>query len=300
MLKFFKDKKAHPIISEITLEKKTEIKKLAYVPEHIVPLMESISKGRAYKIESFIYYLSNNNLLFIGYPLSKINYEDIKKSINRYIDGLIKIYEPNCIFIIAPEIPEEIKENASEFQKDYYYSIKMDEFKPQRRLLREVEKVSAELTVKEEKVFTKKHREIREEFLGSKNLHPLVKSLYNSIEFYLGKSDTVMLLSAYSDKQELTAYYCIESWADNFLAYILGCHSKIQYIPHASDLLFLEMINIAKKLNKKEVNLGLGVNEGIRKFKEKWGGRPVLPYEYIEWKLKGEIENFFTEFQKKL
>ncbi|MFZ3090961.1 MAG: hypothetical protein WA240_10125 [Nitrospirota bacterium] len=32
------------------------------------------------------------------------------------------------------------------------------------------------------------------------------------------------------------------------------------------------MINLAKEHGKGYINLGLGVNNGIRRFKEKWGG----------------------------
>jgi hypothetical protein len=32
------------------------------------------------------------------------------------------------------------------------------------------------------------------------------------------------------------------------------------------------------------LHLGLGVNAGIRRFKEKWGGAPTLAYEFCEWR----------------
>ena len=51
---------------------------------------------------------------------------------------------------------------------------------------------------------------------------------------------------------------------------------------HASDLLFLEMIKLTRENGKKTINFGLGVNEGIRRFKEKWGGIPFLNYEFCE------------------
>jgi hypothetical protein len=38
------------------------------------------------------------------------------------------------------------------------------------------------------------------------------------------------------------------------------------------------MVNLAQTEGKKAVNLGLGVNSGIRRFKEKWGGVPFLNY----------------------
>ncbi|MDD5245241.1 MAG: hypothetical protein PHU49_14630, partial [Syntrophorhabdaceae bacterium] len=46
-----------------------------------------------------------------------------------------------------------------------------------------------------------------------------------------------------------------------------------------------EMINLAQEKGKNLINLGLGVNSGIRRFKEKWGGVPFLRYEFREYKL---------------
>jgi hypothetical protein len=39
------------------------------------------------------------------------------------------------------------------------------------------------------------------------------------------------------------------------------------------------MINLSKENSKGYIHLGLGVNEGIRRFKEKWGGVPFLKYD---------------------
>jgi len=67
---------------------------------------------------------------------------------------------------------------------------------------------------------------------------------------------------------------------------VIGCHSKKNYVPHASDLLFFEMLTLAKEYGKNYINLGLGVNEGIRRFKEKWGGVPFLRYEFCEYRIR--------------
>jgi hypothetical protein len=43
------------------------------------------------------------------------------------------------------------------------------------------------------------------------------------------------------------------------------------------------MIKLSYEKEKKTINLGLGVNEGIRRFKKKWGGVPFLNYEFCEF-----------------
>ena len=52
-------------------------------------------------------------------------------------------------------------------------------------------------------------------------------------------------------------------------------------VPGASDLLFEEMVKLSQSQGKKAINLGLGVHAGIRRFKEKWGGVPFLPYHSV-------------------
>jgi hypothetical protein len=39
---------------------------------------------------------------------------------------------------------------------------------------------------------------------------------------------------------------------------------------------------VSLEYDKRYIHLGLGVNEGIRRFKAKWGGRPTHPYQMCE------------------
>lgn len=299
VLKLFRKRNDPSINLSLSPEKQKEIKRLAYVPEHIVGLMEAISGGTSHLIKNFLFFVKDNLLIFIGYPLGGFQKEIHCKSLRETIDELIVHFDPSLIFIIAPEIPLELKNCAVEFKKDYYYILNIETFNPERRLLREAEKASKIIRIEKGREFTEKHKELTDKFLKTNALHPTVESLYRSMEGYFKKSDSALMLSAITEKKELTAFYCIDYGADNFLAYILGCHSKANYVPHASDLLFTEMVNIARELKKKEINLGLGVNEGIRRFKEKWGGRPIIPYEFMEWKRAHPVNNFLKEFQSR-
>ena len=64
----------------------------------------------------------------------------------------------------------------------------------------------------------------------------------------------------------------------DYAFYLFNLRSETRYVPGASDILFFEMVKRAQNSGKKAVNLGLGVNTGIRRFKRKWGGTPFLPY----------------------
>jgi len=38
------------------------------------------------------------------------------------------------------------------------------------------------------------------------------------------------------------------------------------------------MVRLAESEGKKAMNLGLGINGGVQRFKEKWGAVPFVPY----------------------
>jgi hypothetical protein len=99
---------------------------------------------------------------------------------------------------------------------------------------------------------------------------------------YVPHSKSSLVLNARNKKGMLSAFYVVDLAADDFAVYLLGCHSKKNYVSHASDLLFYHMIELARESGKKTIHLGLGVNEGIKRFKEKWGGVPSLRYEFCE------------------
>ena len=48
----------------------------------------------------------------------------------------------------------------------------------------------------------------------------------------------------------------------------------------------LELLKMSNEYGKGYIHLGLGINNGIRRFKEKWGARPTRSYEMCELILK--------------
>jgi len=100
--------------------------------------------------------------------------------------------------------------------------------------------------------------------------------------YYVDRSPSAWVLNARDKNGKLCAFFVVELGAKNFSTYVLGSHSKRYYVSHASDLLFFEMIKLTQEQGKNIIHLGLGVNAGIRRFKEKWGGIPYLNYEFCE------------------
>jgi hypothetical protein len=68
--------------------------------------------------------------------------------------------------------------------------------------------------------------------------------------------------------------------SDIFSFYLFNFTSE-RKVPGASDLLLKNLIDRSIEMGKK-VNMGLGINEGIRKFKLKWGAKVLAPFYLME------------------
>ncbi|MCG6537526.1 MAG: GNAT family N-acetyltransferase, partial [Syntrophales bacterium LBB04] len=130
---------------------------------------------------------------------------------------------------------------------------------------------------------------------------PMVTELYRAMPAYVAGSPTSVVMGAYDSKERLSALFVVELAATAFATWVLGCYSRKHYVAHASDLLFREVIDLARGEGKKYISLGLGVNPGIKRFKEKWGGTPVLAYEFCERRYpRGKISPLMRLLQEKM
>ncbi len=260
------------------------ILELASVPEHSVYFMQTTSNGKAFVEDDYLCFSSFEKgdwLTIIGYPLKgDYTHESYLQAKNKAIE---KTKALRC-FTVAPNLPPSLQEYCIE--KDDFYTLCTDAKIPQ-KLINPIKKASAKLCVELGKEFTPEHRRLWTEFMARTPLKPMVRTLFASTEHIMkAMVEELYLLNAWAfedehnpqSKKRLVASLLLDFAPKNFCAYILGAHSKSYYVPHAHDLLFAQMIEISQQKNKKYIHLGLGVNEGITRFKEKWGGKKALPF----------------------
>jgi hypothetical protein len=263
----------------ISPEDEAYILERAFVPEHILNLMVPISKGEPFLKEEYLVFVKDNWLILVGYPLEG-NFS--QERCERILKQAVETFRPEYLWFIGPEIPPSLQGSCKERQTDQYYKFDLNQTKLKPSLQRVTDKASKELIVERGHSISKEHEALISELLKREKLPPRLRELYRAMPDYVVHSSTACVLNARDKNGKLCAFFVVELGAKNFSTYVLGTHSKKHYVSHASDLLFLEMIKLTREHGKNTVNLGLGVNEGIRRFKEKWGGIPFLNYEFCE------------------
>lgn len=252
----------------------------AYVPEHIVSLMTTISNGEAFLSEGYLYYVGDAWGILVGYPL---DFEFSPETMSVVFKDVTSRYPGHSWSIIASHLPAEILSSSVEKQSDVYYTLSFEDFDNKKTLRRIAEKATSRLMIEVTRAMTPEHEAITKEFIEREDPGNLIREFYHAMPDYVLHSETTLVLNARDFNGFLSAFYILDLAAKDFSTYVVGCHSKDRYVPHASDLLFFEMVNMAQESGKGYVNLGLGVSPGIRRFKEKWGGKPTIPYEFCRY-----------------
>ena len=242
----------------------------AYLPEHLHDYVSAVSGTEPFLQDSYIYFLKKKHLIFNGYPL-----EPDSGPPARVYDLICDRLRPATVAVMASSLwlpPDQCAEQTT----DSYFRLDLPVDPPDAAVAYMVRRARKELQISAGS-FGKEHRKIVKAFLARQKFNRRQKSLFKRISDYLKVSHSAVLFEA-RKAGKLVAFNIVDLGAADYAFYLFSFRSGKINVPGASDLLFHEMVKLAQAEGKKTVNLGLGVNAGIRRFKEKWGGVPFLDY----------------------
>lgn len=255
----------------------------AYVPEHCISLITCVSGSEPFLVDDFFVCLKNSWVILIGYPLDD---RFTTKKLEAVVAKIRKKFRPDFISLVAPELPPSFASTCQESETDVYYTLQTQKPVIRSALKRNLKKARQNLRVESSPHMQEAHRELMQEFIERARPTERVKRLLFKMPEFVAGADKAFVLNAWDSEDNLCAFYVVDVEALPFSNYIIGCHSKKNYILGASDLLLFELINVSLESGKQYIHLGLGVSAGIRRFKEKWGGVPTRRYAMCELVLK--------------
>ncbi|MCL1939624.1 MAG: TraB/GumN family protein [Desulfovibrionaceae bacterium] len=249
----------------------------AQVPEHSPAFMSAMSGGNFFVRGDYCFLAAQDWLMALGYPLRNAYSPEAFEAALR--TALAQTNAQDC-WCIAPELPSRLAPH--EVDADDFFVLPVSAAVPA-RLHRPLERARAVLRVDMTTRFSPQHRRLWSEFMARTPLKPNARELFARTEQVMGTPGLV-LLNAWDEEERLAACLLLDFAPGRFVSYLIGAHSRGPYTPYASDLLMATLLDEARKHGKDYIHLGLGVNEGIRRFKRKWGAVPSLPYRMAAWK----------------
>lgn len=254
----------------LSTEERLFIYRHAYLPEHLPDYVEAISGARAHLRGNYVCFVRKNHLIFNGYPLND-NAADVAQAYKAACD----LFKPATVAILAPQLWLS-EESLEQQDSDHFYQLALPLTAIDSQVAYMVRRAERELSLRLG-VFGRDHKRLIKDFIKIHDLKEAQIHIYKHIQHYLKRSTSARVLEARKDER-LVAFTILDLGSANYAFYLFNFRSRKINVPGASDLLFKEMVELAHAEGKKAINLGLGIHPGIRRFKEKWGGVPFLPY----------------------
>lgn len=252
----------------------------AVVPEHSVPFMQAVSGGRVLVLDHFVFYTADDWLMAIAYPLlGGGSYSHAR--FEAALDEALRQSGATACFAAGPDLPPRLA--ASVLERDTFYTLPAAASVPP-RLRSPVRTAQQRLHLEESRDFGPQHRRLWAEFLSRTALRANVRELYaRTPQMLAAPGADVRLLNAWDRQGRLVACLVLDYSTPRFVSYVIGARSRQYAVPHAGDALFALMLEKAGAAGSEFVQLGLGVNAGITRFKRKWEAEPHLPYVMAQW-----------------
>ena len=242
----------------------------AVIPEHLPSYVEAVSSAEPHLYDDYLCFTRKNHLIFIGYPL-RTGTANPSES----FESACEHFRPATMSVIAPQLWHQDATYSIQSQDSYYkLDLPLETIPPELSYM--IRRASREVAVGEG-TFGRVHRKLINEFISSYELSEEYRHIYERIPYYLKRSTTARLLEARRGN-DLVAFTIVDLGSARYAFYLFNFRSRKEHVPGVSDILFSEMVNLTQSEGKRAINLGLGIHQGVRRFKEKWGGTPFLPY----------------------
>ena len=251
-------------------DERARVLEAAYLPEQLPDYLEAVT-GVAPSLEGpYLYLIRKKHLVFIGYPL-----DPARSDAGEVCRELCRRFDPETVAVIAPELWPAGTEMGDEV-RDGYFRLELPLKEVPAAAAYMIRRARRELTIRPGR-FGREHRRLVKGFIRCHSLGEAQVQIFSAIPRYLARSSEARLLEARRGRS-LAAFSVLDLAAAGHGFYLFNFRAPEAAVPGASDLLLFEMLQMAEAAGKRYLNLGLGVHAGVRRFKEKWGAEPFLPY----------------------
>ncbi len=260
----------------ITAVQEGHIERHAYLPEHVPEYVTAVSQTEAFLFGGYLAYAKQGHLILIGYPLGETFDE---KRMEEALEGAVTSLNPESVSLMAPSIPASLVK-LDHPPTDHYYRLDLSSVPISQKLRNMLRRAGRELSVGKNPHFDQVHEKMVEAFLKTHAVDEATRFIFRRIDQYLSASKTASIFEARTGDGDLVAFDVAEFKPRDYAVYMFNFRSESRYTPGASDLLLSAVMQQAIVEGKKYINLGLGINQGVTFFKEKWGGVVVLPHAF--------------------
>ncbi|MFP4455624.1 MAG: hypothetical protein ACOCPS_06335 [Desulfonatronovibrio sp.] len=263
-----------------------------YVPEHIPEYFCAFSDSDPFQDKDIVYYLHSGTAHIIAYPLTPDPYI---QGIESHVVQLAAKLKPSIIKVISPAGLNMSGYKCKSYENDFYFCLELNKITRHAKLRNMLRRASQSVYISKIDNFTREHLRGLQSFIKKKNFDREKTMFFHRLPDYLCQSDRSLLVEARLRKdRSLSGFSVFQSGPGPYGFYLFNItNADSGKIPGINDLLLEQAVKEMKIQGRQYMNMGLGVNPGIEKFKSKWGAVRFLPYYYQEFEPAFSWKSFF-------
>jgi len=251
----------------------------AVVPEQVVDYVSAVAGSKPRMFGACVGYPSGAGVVLVGYPL----YDPLDgKAMATAVDQALQTPGLEHITVIGPARPPQAPEKV-ENAEDRYYALPLPPPAPGPKLKNLLCRAQREVRLVCGRRFENDHAALVQRYLDERPLAAGTRQIFRQLGAYIEASAGSLIVSARRADGGLAAF-AVGEFASLSTAFFMFCFRDPHLAPPGSaDLTFSGLLQEAHQRGQARMNLGLGVSDGIRFFKRKWGAEPFLPYVETSW-----------------
>jgi hypothetical protein len=251
----------------------------AVVPEQVVDYVRAVAGSMPRMFGTCVGYPSGTGAVLVGYPLHD---PFDHRSMAAAVEQVLQTPGLEHITVIGPARPPQAPETA-ETAEDGYYALPLPPPPPGQKLKNLLRRAGRELRLVSGRRFEADHAALVQRYVDERPLAAGTRQIFRRLASYVEASAGSLIVSARRTDGRLAAF-AVGEFAALATAFFMFCFRDADLAPPGSaDLAFNGLLQEAQQRGQTRMNLGLGVSDGIRFFKRKWGAETFLPYVETSW-----------------
>ncbi len=273
----------------------------AYTPDQLLAYVRAVSEVESFLLGEYVLHMNAGHAVLVGYALWQgdgAQYADKAGQATQLaaaVEFLQNMEGLETVTLLAPRLMACVPAHAIVREDAYYFlelplslSERKNAFYMCQRALKSVniQQVCGE-NARQAHFWTGAHQELVLSYIQRPDVTKDMGAIFQRLERYCHEPH-VCLFSAYDSVSNELQGFCVGDFSSWQTALYMFAFRTQDAVPGVADVLLWSLIEEARRRGYARCNLGLGIHDGIRFFKQKWGARATLPMFECTWKIGKE------------
>ncbi len=264
---------------------------LAYTPDQLLPYVRSVSPMQSSILDQYVLHTHADHAVLVGYNVQCMHSTE---NLDACIAHVLDKQKPQRITVLAPIRPYAAPARAVSLYDAYHIAALPFALNKHQNVRHMCHRAQEYMDIHEQqgaKAWTGAHQELMLSYIRKNGVSKEMGNIFQNLGLYCKNAPHVQMFSAYDKCTRDLLAFSLADFTSQHMAFYMFSMRRQTSPPGSSELLLWALLQQAHTRGYGACNLGLGISDGIRFFKNKWGAKPTLPFVQTSW---NTTENDYT------